>query len=84
MIPVSSGDFLLKAEYKTGKMLDTMKIEEIIQTLGEMNEVINEVDPTEKIIEFVSSAGLRILIAAKSQNQLELFLLNRMLAPHHN
>lgn len=74
----------MKAEYKTGKMLDTMKIEEIIQTLGEMNEVINEVDPTEKIIEFVSSAGLRILIAAKSQNQLELFLLNRMLAPHHN
>jgi DNA anti-recombination protein RmuC len=46
------GDFLLKTEYKTGKMLDTMKIEEIIAAIGEMNDVIQEVDPTEKILEF--------------------------------
>jgi hypothetical protein len=46
------GDFLLKTEYKTGKMLDTMKIEEIIAAVGEMNDVIQEVDPAEKIVEF--------------------------------
>lgn len=55
--PIESqlGDFLLKAEYKTGKLLDSMKIDEIIAAVGEMNEVIQEVDPTEKIVEFEDS-----------------------------
>ena len=52
--PIESqlGDFLLKTEYKTGKMLDHMKIEEIVAAVGDMNEVIQEIDPADKIIEF--------------------------------
>eukprot|EP01045_Picozoa_sp_COSAG04_P005621 COSAG04_NODE_264_length_18606_cov_9.965256_2_plen_142_part_00 len=57
LTPLESGmgDMLLKTEYKTGKMLFDMKLDEVVAALGEMNEVIGEMDPADAINQFEDS-----------------------------
>ena len=49
LTPLESGmgDMLLKTDYKTGKLLFAMKLDEVVAALGEMNEVIGEIDPAD-------------------------------------